>query len=364
MQLRSIQAHGMETPFADGPYIMSHVTQVALATRVLRVETADGAVGYGEIVRATGHDPGACIALENDVLGGLHDPSMEDLPALARRFRSQGNRLYGLAFGLETAHLDLIGRMTGAPLYSLLGGRLSDDAADYLSLSCDAPDAVSRRIAGEGATRQVIQVKLGDDDIDLDNQRIDAALAAAAPDQCLLMDFNGALTVDQANGVIGQHADGRIIWEEPCNTVPMNLAVAEKTGAPVMFDQCLKSLDLYAAVCTRSIDASVCIKPAAPLGGLSVARAARDLAIDAGVAVRIDGPWSGPIGTAAALHLAVGVPPDLLIAGCDLTEPLRFADGWTTIEHRPNNRIAPLAGPGHGVTPPAEAMFDTLWIRP
>jgi hypothetical protein len=38
--------------------------------------------------------------------------------------------------------------------------------------------------------------------------------------------------------------------------------------------------------------------------------------------MRIDGPWCGDIATAAILHLALGAPPDLLIAGCDLREPL------------------------------------------
>tara|TARA_B100000676_G_scaffold305887_1_gene360993 strand:+ start:2511 stop:2801 length:291 start_codon:yes stop_codon:yes gene_type:complete len=84
------------------------------------------------------------------------------------------------------------------------------------------------------------------------------------PHHLLLLDFNGALSVKDAPTVLGSFDDSRIIWEEPCNTVPMNLEVAESTGAPVIFDQCLKSLDLYAQVCSRDINASVCIKPTSP----------------------------------------------------------------------------------------------------
>ncbi len=56
MRLRSIEAWSLETSFTTGPYITSHVTQTAVATRVLRITAEDGTMGIGEIVRGTGFD--------------------------------------------------------------------------------------------------------------------------------------------------------------------------------------------------------------------------------------------------------------------------------------------------------------------
>ena len=67
--------------------------------------------------------------------------------------------------------------------------------------------------------------------------------------------------------------------------------------------------------------------------------------------MRIDGPWCGHIATAANLHLACGAPANLLIAGCDLRQPLMLDEGWGGTRHFPGHRIAPLDEPGHGVNP-------------
>lgn len=363
MKLRKIELWSTRAGFRDGPYVMSHITQQALPIRMLRLTAGDDSTGLGEMVRSPRYDAEVCAAMEDEVLRGLDSLALDGLPALAVDLRRRDARLHGLAFGLETAWLDLVGHRVGVPLDALLGGRLGEDAADYLSLGGAAPATMARRTAGEGAGREVIQVKLGDRDIAEDHARIAAVCEAAGPGQRLLMDFNGALDVAGAIAVIRHHGHGdpRLVWEEPCNTVAMNLEVAQATGAPIMFDQCLKSLDLYVQVCARGLDASVCIKPAAPLGGLSVARAARDMAVDAGVPVRIDGPWCGPVGTAAALALALGTPPELLVAGCDLTEPLMLAEDWGPFLARRGSRIAPLDAPGHGIAAPDAARFATVW---
>ena len=88
------------------------------------------------------------------------------------------------------------------------------------------------------------------------------------------------------------------------------------------------------------------------LGGLGIAQAARDLCTDCAIAVRIDGLWCGPVATAATLHLAVGAPPGLLIAGCDLREPLVLDEDWGGVLQTPGKCIAPVDSPGHGVIPP------------
>jgi len=72
--------------------------------------------------------------------------------------------------------------------------------------------------------------------------------------------------------------------------------------------------------------------------------------------VRIDGPWCGDIASAAILHLAVGVPEDLLISGCDLREPVAMPFNLNGVRHAEGNKIAPPAGYGLGITLPDKLL--------
>ncbi len=83
----------------------------------------------------------------------------------------------------------------------------------------------------------------------------------------------------------------------------------------------------------------MCIKPAL-VGGLGITRQIRDLYAEARIKMRIDGPWCGDIASAAIVNLVMGAPPDLLIAGCDLREPLSRDPDLDGLFHAAENRIS------------------------
>ena len=351
MKIKRLDYQDHVFQFKHGEYVMSHVTQKNLPIRVLRLETDDGHVGWGEIVRKPTLDAPAIAALEVPLLANLLGKSMAMLPAYVRELSEGDMRLRGLAFGLDCAYLDWFARRCDLPMYSLLGGRRTQAIPEYYSLGGGDGGDISSALAAEALDWQVVQIKLGVGDPQADCQRVREALDCLAPQQTILADFNGALDVDAAEAIISEFVDPRIVWEEPCNSVERNTQVARRTRAAVMFDQCLHDLSSYTRVVAEGIAHSVCLK--APfLGSLSVALAAREMCIAGGMKMRIDGPWCGHIASAVCLHLAVGVPSDLLIAGCDLRQPLLLHDDWGGTEHLAQHKIAPSAGAGHGATPP------------
>ncbi len=342
--------------FRGDGYVMSYVTQTVLRSRIIRLDAGDGRYGYGEFISDPGLDGKEVGALEDAALAELTDLVLEDLPVLTRRLRAQDQKLNGMTFGLETAYFDLLARANDVQLCALFGGRMCQDVPDYLSLSCGEPAVMAARIQADGGSREVIQIKLDGKDMDTDISRIDAVLAVLQPNQTVLVDFNGALSPSSARTVFAQYSDSRIMWEEPCYTYEENRDLADATGARLLFDQCLKSLSHITRACGDAVMTAACIKPDM-LGGLGVAQVARDVCTASGIAVRVDGLWCGSVATSAILHLAVGTPPDLLIAGCDLREPLVLDEDWGGIRRTPGDRIAPADGPGHGVIPPA-----TMWM--
>ena len=360
MKIEKIAVWGIQMPFREGPYAMSHVTQEVVYGRVLQVHTVDGQTGLGEVVFAPTlpvDERQQLIADEPLYLSSLAGKEVDALIQLAQELCGRGRSWPGIAFGLETAGYDLLGKAAGLPVSDLLGGRLGEGVDDYFSISEPTIEKIRKRLAIAGSERKVIQLKLGIGSPGDDAEQVSAALSNMADWQILLADANGGWSVDTACEIISSFNDPRIVWEEACSTYDENTEVARRTGQPVMVDQCVKEASLARKAVDDQLVSSLCIKPAF-LGGLTVARKIRDYCVSNDMKMRIDGPWCGDIATAAILHLALGAPPDLLIAGCDLREPLVQEQDLKGVIRFDGCRIGPPSGPGLGITLPENVMGD------
>ncbi len=358
MTISRIAVWNLAFPFRDGPYAMSHVVQTAADGRLYAVTTADGRTGVGEGVFAPSIPAGdrarALMREANDLAGLIGRPESALLES-ADDLRALGKPGAGPAFGIETAYFDLDARAAGRSVADALGGVHTPDVPDYFSISEKTPDRVRDRVREGGRDRAVFQLKLGVGGFDDDIALLGAALEAMGPDQTVLADANGGWSVGRACETIAAFDDPRIVWEEPCPDYDENLAVMARSGRPVQVDQCASTAAVARRAAADGLVHSLCIKPAF-LGGLSVAREIRDLCAANGVSMRIDGPWCGDVASAAILHLAVGAPPGLLVAGCDLREPLIIEPDLGGVRHVPACRIAPPAGVGLGIEGAVERL--------
>jgi galactonate dehydratase len=109
----------------------------------VRVESDDGAVGWGE-ASLEGHAEavdGAFEALRDRFIG--HDPRrIEDIWQVAYRggFYRGGPVLMSALAGLEQALWDLKGKVVGLPAWEMLGGRVRDKIRAYAWIGGDRPD--------------------------------------------------------------------------------------------------------------------------------------------------------------------------------------------------------------------------------
>ena len=127
----------------------------------VRVETADGAVGWGE-ASLEGYAEavdGAIKALRDRFTG--HDSNrIEDIWQIAFRggFYRGGPVLMSALAGLEQALWDLKGKALGVPAWELLGGRVRDRIRAYAWIGGDRPHEIGeaaevRRAQGFGAVK-------------------------------------------------------------------------------------------------------------------------------------------------------------------------------------------------------------------
>ena len=352
MKIEKIEMWDFCAPFRDGPYAMSHVTQETVHGRLLCVHADDGYCGLGEIpLSPYVHDDERRQRKieEKDYLGGLIGKPVDALIQTANHLQKTEGIWGGLAcFALETAFLDLQARQNNQSLADQLGGQKCESVDDYFSISERSVDHIVKRLSSAGPDRAVIQLKLGVGSVDDDIVQIKACLDAMHSGQRLLADANGGWSVAESLKVISNFDDPRVYWEEPCSDYDSNIDVAVKSGQPVMIDQCVTKPGIAQRAINDRVADAICIKPPF-LGGLVVAKTVRDDCIEAGIKIRVDGPWCGDIATAAILHLAVGVPPELLIAGCDLREPLVIAASPGGAAYLNGGRVSPPTGIGIGI---------------
>jgi galactonate dehydratase len=127
----------------------------------VRVETADGAVGWGE-ASLEGHAEavdGAFEAIRDRFIG--HDARrIEDIWQVSYRggFYRGGPVLMSALAGLEQALWDLKGKACGLPAWEMLGGKVRDRIRAYAWIGGDRPDeiesaATARREQGFGAVK-------------------------------------------------------------------------------------------------------------------------------------------------------------------------------------------------------------------
>jgi len=128
----------------------------------VRVESSDGAVGWGE-ASLEGHAEavdGAFEALRDRFIG--HDPRrIEDIWQIAYRggFYRGGPVLMSAIAGLEQALWDLKGKSVGLPAWEMLGGRVRDRVRAYAWIGGDRPDEIAEA-AGARAAQGFSAVKM------------------------------------------------------------------------------------------------------------------------------------------------------------------------------------------------------------
>jgi len=256
--------------------------------------------------------------------------------------------------GIDMACWDILGKVTGQPVCTLLGGRYGDDVVLYRAISQESPEAMAGRVAGyrrEGYRR--FQLKVGGDP-DMDIQRIKAVAAALEPGDKLIADANTGWLMHEALRVVRAVRDVDVYIEQPCLSYQECLTVRQHTDHPFVLDEVVDSVEMLVRGHADHAMDVVNLK-ISKLGGLTRTRQARDLCVSLGIAMTIEDSWGGDIVTAAIAHMAHSTPPEFLFTATDFNSyvTVSLADG---APKRINGRMAAGTGPGLGIRP----RFDVL----
>ncbi len=349
-----VEVFGYDLSYAHGRYVMSKGREVTtLPSTVVVLTTASGARGYGEVCPLGPNYLPAFAAGARAALAELAPALLgREVTAPAALYRTMDGALAGHAYAksaVDIACHDALGRLSGLPVSTLLGGRQVEQLPIYVAVPLAGPGEMAEFIAArraEGVHR--FQLKLGGDPRE-DAARVRAALEATTEEDLLVADANGGWRLADAVTAVRLLEDApRLFLEQPCPTLEECLQVRRRTSLPMILDEVIVGpAALLRAVSARAME-GVNLK-INRVGGLTPARLLRDLCVELGLSLTIEDSWGGDLTTAAVSHLAASTPGEQLLS-------TSFMNDWTNEHvagHEPRARggvgSAPL-GSGLGVS--------------
>jgi L-alanine-DL-glutamate epimerase-like enolase superfamily enzyme len=354
MRITRITAWQVDLPLHEGDYKWSGGKSVTVFdSTVVAVETDAGVTGYGEVCPL---GPAYLPAYASGVRAGLRElaPRLlgENPTQLGQLNRTMDAALKGHAYvksAVDVACWDILGKVAGLPVCTLLGGRYGDDFHLYRAISQESPEAMAAKVAGyraEGYRR--FQLKVGGDP-DTDIARIRAVSAVLQPGDRLVADANTGWLQHEAIRVAKAVRDLDVYIEQPCYSYEECRAVRRQISQPFILDENIDNIEMFVRAHSEGVPDVVNLK-ISKLGGLTKTKQLRDLCISVGIGMTLEDSWGGDIVTAAISHLAHSTPTEFLFSSTDFNSYVTrsIADG---APHRKNGRLAASLAPGLGITP-------------
>jgi L-alanine-DL-glutamate epimerase-like enolase superfamily enzyme len=359
MKITGLKLYRVELPLHEGSYKWSGGRSVEVFdSTVVELLTDEGVKGYGEVcplgpaylpAYAAGARTGI-IELAPHLIG--LDPTQ---PALVNRRMDESLRGHPyVKSAIDMACWDILGKVCGQSVATLLGGRFGPDFALYRAISQDTPERMAANIAGyraQGYTK--FQLKSGSD-VATDIARIHAVAKELQPGDILVADANCGWTQHEALCVADGARDVNVYLEQPCLSYEECLVVRRHTNRPFILDEVIDDLKMvtrgYADQAMDVINLKI-----SKVGGITKARQIRDLCVSLGIAMTIEDTWGGDIITSAIAHLAHSTPPEYLFSATDFNSyvTVSIADGAPQRQH---GRLAASNEPGLGIRPRMEVL--------
>ncbi len=360
MKITRITVWQLDLPL-NAPYWLSggRLKFERLDSTFVRIDTDEGVCGWGEgcpwgHTYLPAHGPGIRAGIETlaPALIG-QDPRSLDHINRVMDIQLPGH-LY-VKSAIDIACWDILGQVSGLPLWQLLGGSDATPVAVNSSISTGTPDEMIiliEQAAAKGYT--VHSAKVGGTDIAADIARIEAISAALPAGHRVTFDVNRAWQPATAIEVL--NSVGARDWvEQPCETLDQCAHVAARVANPILLDECMHSLQDHLEAWKRNACEGVKVKPNR-LGGLTKSRQIRDFGVSVGWQMHIEDVGGSALADTVAIHLAASTPDANRLASwlCHYhlaTDPVP-GQGARNV----SGFAAPPSSPGLGVTPDPAAL--------
>lgn len=323
---------------------------------VLALTAEDGTTGWGEAspwAVFTGSPEASRAALERYIKPHVLGRRLTDRVAILADAAASVAHCTEAKAALETALLDLTGRVLGVPVHALLGGAARDRIP--LSVSLADPDfardrELLARLREDGVG--IVKLKTGTQDHAFDITRLEA-LAQDYPEFRVRIDYNQGLSHDEAMARVRDAATfGPDFIEQPVRAHLWDLMaeIRDTIDVPLLADESVFGPEDM----TRAVRAGICDGVSVKImksGGLARAQTVARMAAASGLSAYGGDMFEAGIAHLAGMHM-IAASPEITL-GCEfyqakyylaediLEAPIRYEDGHVVLPGGPGLGIAP-----------------------
>ena len=316
--MRSLDMYkSIETMLVEIPTIRPHKMAVAtMQTQTLvliRIETEEGFIGWGEAttIGGLGYGEESPESIKTNIdtyfaplLKSLHVPNIAQTMQMLKK-NINGNRFAKCA--IQTALLDIHAQRLGLPLSEILGGRLRDSIPVlWVLASGDTEKDIAEAEKMLALKRHnFFKLKIGSRPVEADVEHVLAIKKALGPNVSIRVDVNRAWSeLDAIKGITRLQAGGIDLIEQPCaiDNIDAMQRLTRRFDVAIMADESLMGpSSAYRLAKTNA--ASVFAVKVAQSGGLLEGRDVATIAQLAGIDLYGGTMLEGAVGTIASAHL-------------------------------------------------------------
>lgn len=353
-RIARIDAYTVAIPFT-APEESATLRRFGFDNVLLRLETAEGAIGWGEASGASGAPVETVRATIDGMTKGVLGASVFETEPLRARLIEMGRlanfrRLAHLATAaFDIACWDAAGKLLGRPVHELIGGAARREVDFYAYPLAKSPEDVAadaRRFVNRGFSVVYLKVGLGDE---RDARTVELVREAIGPGPRIRVDANEAWDVATTRRMSARLEPFIIDFiEQPIDA--RDLAgmreLRRSTRIPLAANQGIWSFaDALQAIRLESCD--VIVTGPLWLGGLLPLQRVGVLCAESGIGFCRHTPPETSIATAAGLHALATLPA--LLDGNQTYFYYLAEDVSDSLGDRQACRLAVPLGPGLGI---------------
>ena len=310
MKIVQISVYQLDVPIKPST-ISNDRTMSTFDETIVRIETDDGTVGWGESVPWGSNFVAAFALGERAGLAELapqligHDPRM-----VGKINEFMDTVMTGQGYvksALDMACWDILGRSLHTPLYMLFGGMITPAPWVIGSIPPMIDENMKETVKKLRADGIKIFSAKTSGDVAQDIAYLRGMGDLMKPGEALKYDGNGGWQMDDALRVARGMGNIDVYFEQPCATYEECRDVRRATGVPLLLDEsALEVTDILRAKADGVLDA-LNLKTSR-VGGLTKTKLIRDLCIALNVKMELQDSSYSELSCAATAHLAHATP--------------------------------------------------------
>lgn len=343
------------------PMKMSGVTIRHAENLFVRLEAADGSIGWGEAASAptmTGETLWGMTAAARLIWDSIKDSDARFHLDVVRRLQ---NAIYGntsAKSAIEMALIDLLGKKLGISAGDILGSRFRDKLEPMWMLGNSTPkDDIAEARAKYEAGYRFFKLKVGTKTIEKDIASAIGVRDAIGPNARLCADANGGLSPASARRLIQEAQQAKLLYLEqplPAESLTELAELNRLNIVPIGIDEGIHSRADIETHAERGAAAGISVK-LIKLGGMIATLECAGRAMELGLAINVAAKVAeSSLASAAASHVAAAVKnfewglslTQIYLEQDPVLDPLQFTDGVVPVPQ----------GPGLGVTVDEDAL--------